>query len=60
MNTDLLLEYYQSIGHENFRNEVIGNKLPPEIQEIFDEITRRVKTLSKLDNFPILFFIKET
>lgn len=60
MNIDLLLQYYQSIGHENFRNEVIEKKLPPEIQEIYDEITGCIKTILKLDSFPILIFIEES
>lgn len=59
MNTDLLLQYYRAVGHERFRHEVTNKKLPPEIQEVFDEITGSIKLISKLDNFPILIIIEE-
>ncbi len=59
MNTDLLLQYYRAVGHERFQYEVINKKLPPEIQDVFDEITGCIKRISKLDNFPIFFIIEE-
>ena len=59
MNSDLLLSYYEAVGHERFRDEVKNKKLPPEIQKEFDEITGCIKSLSKLESFPILFIIKE-
>lgn len=59
MNTDLLFAYYDAVGHKRFRYEVINQKLPPEIQEEFDQITGRIKLISKLEDFPVLFIIKE-
>lgn len=59
MNTDLLFDYYEAIGHERFRYEVINKKLPPEIQEEFDKLTGCIKLISKLDNFPVWFVIEE-
>lgn len=59
MDADLLLEYYKAVGYERFRYEATNKKMPPEIQEIFDEMTGCVKSISKLDNFPIFFIIEE-
>lgn len=59
MNTDLLLQYYRAVGYERFRHEVTNKKLPPEIQEVFDELTGSIKLISKLDDFPILIIIEE-
>lgn len=59
MNTELLLCYYESVGHERFREEALNKQLPPEIQECFDEITGRVKMYFKLECFPVWFIIKD-
>lgn len=55
MNTELLLAYYESVGHEIFLDEVIHRTLPPEIQECFDKITGCVKLHYYLDDFPAIF-----
>lgn len=59
MNTELLLNYYESVGHERFREEVLNKQLPPEIKECFGEITGRVKMYFKLECFPVWFIIED-
>lgn len=58
MNTDLLLDYYEEVGHEQFRKEALNKQLPLEVQECFDKITGCVKLLQNLEGFPVLFIIK--
>lgn len=59
MNTDLLFDYYNEVGHEQFRKEALNKQLPPEIQECFNKITGCVKFLHKLEGFPVWFIIKD-
>ena len=59
MNTNLLLAYYEAVGHEQFRNEVLSKTLPPEIQECFDKIADGVKLSMKLDYFPVIFILED-
>ena len=59
MDTNLLFDYYEEVGHERFLKEVLNKQLPPEIQECFDKMTECVKMFQKLECFPLLFIIKD-